>query len=345
MSEEIDIRIVGKAGRITLNRPKALNSLTYEMAMAIDAALKDWAGDPAVVLVVIDAEGDKAFCAGGDIQQLYERGTAGDYAYGQTFWRDEYRLNARLSEFPKPIVSFMQGFVMGGGVGVGCHVSHRVVEDATQIAMPECGIGLVPDVGGSLLLARAPGRLGAYLGLTAARMGPGDAIATGFADLHIARDQWGGLISDLEKTGDISALDGKAHADTATPLMQNLTQINDLFTGNLEAIRAALAAAEGDFAASAAKAVRRNSPLAMACTLEMLTRLEGVSDLRDALALEYRFTARAMEHGDFLEGIRAQIIDRDRNPQWKHDTVAAGHVAAMLAPLGAEELTFEEERS
>lgn len=345
MSEEIDIRIVGKAGRITLNRPKALNSLTYDMAMAIDAALKDWAGDPAVALVVIDAEGDKAFCAGGDIQQLYERGTAGDYAYGQTFWRDEYRLNARLSEFPKPIVSFMQGFVMGGGVGVGCHVSHRVVEDATQIAMPECGIGLVPDVGGSLLLARAPGRLGAYLGLTAARMGPGDAIATGFADLHIARDHWGGLISDLENTGDIRVLDGKAHVDSATPLMGNITQVNDLFTGDLEAIRGALAAAEGDFAASAGKAVGRNSPLAMACTLEMLARLEGVTDLREALVLEYRFTARAMEHGDFLEGIRAQIIDRDRNPQWKHDTVAAGDVAAMLAPLGAEELTFEEERS
>ena len=158
---DIDIRVTGSAGRITLTREKALNALSYDMCMAIDAALKDWATNDAVKIVVIDARGEKAFCAGGDIAELYATGTKGDYDYGRTFWRDEYRLNARLSEFPKPIVSFMQGFVMGGGVGVGCHVSHRVVEDATQIAMPECGIGLVPDVGGSLLLARAPGRLGA----------------------------------------------------------------------------------------------------------------------------------------------------------------------------------------
>ena len=338
---DIDIRIAGRAGRITLTRPKALNSLTFDMAMAMEAALKHWAGDDRVKVVVIDAEGDRAFCAGGDIQQLYDTGKAGDFAYGQTFWRDEYRLNARLAEYPKPVVSFMQGFTMGGGVGVGCHARHRIVDDSTQIAMPECGIGLVPDVGGSLLLARAPGRLGAYLGLTAARMGPGDAIRAGFADRHVPRDQWPALIAGLEATGDVTALPGST-AGLPMPLADAQDQIDAAFAGDLGQIMERLAGMEGDFAAQTLKALRRNSPLAMAVTLAMLDQLAGVTDIRDALRLEYRFTARAMEHGDFLEGIRAQIIDKDRNPQWKHDVVSQAEVQAMLAPL-PQDLTFEEE--
>ncbi|EAQ01469.1 enoyl-CoA hydratase/isomerase family protein [Pseudooceanicola batsensis HTCC2597] len=342
MSEGIDIRVVGRAGRITLNRPKALNALTYDMAMGIDAALRDWAGDDRVRVVVIDAEGDKAFCAGGDIQKLYETGKAGDFAFGQRFWRDEYRMNARLARFPKPIVSLMQGFVMGGGVGVGCHLSHRVVEGGTQIAMPECGIGLVPDVGGSLLLARAPGRLGAYLGLTAARMGPGDAIRAGFADFCIPRDRWAGLTAEIEESGDPACLAAAQVPDQEAPLAAEQAQIDRLFRGDLPEIMDRLEAAEGEFAAATLKAMRRNSPLAMAVTLAMLDRLAGVTDLREALRLEYRYTARSMEHGDFLEGIRAQIIDRDRNPQWREGPVDTAAAEAMLAPL-SHELTFEEE--
>ncbi len=203
---DIDIRIEGCAGRITLNRPKALNALTYDMAMAIHAALRDWAGDDAVRLIVIDAAGDKAFCAGGDIADLYRTGTEGDFAYGRKFWADEYRMNAALFEFPKPVVSLMQGFTMGGGVGVGCHGSHRIVGDSSQIAMPECGIGLVPDVGGSMILARAPGRLGEYLGTTAARLGAADAILAGFADTYIPEGDWPALIAELCRTGDVAAV-------------------------------------------------------------------------------------------------------------------------------------------
>ncbi len=188
---DIDIRQQGRAGRITLNRPKALNALTYDMIRAIEAALDAWRDDDAVKLILIDAIGDRAFCAGGDIADLYRTGTAGDFAYGQQFWRDEYRMNAKLAEYPKPVVSFLQGFTMGGGVGVGCHASHRIVGDTSQIAMPECGIGLVPDVGGSLILARAPGHLGEYLGLTASRMGPGDAIHVGICRSLPARGRLG----------------------------------------------------------------------------------------------------------------------------------------------------------
>jgi len=344
MSNDIHIRREGVAGRITLTRPKALNALTYEMAMAIDAALSDWLADDAVQVVILDAEGEKAFCAGGDIQQLYEKGRAGDFAYGQTFWRDEYRLNARLARYPKPIVSFMQGFVMGGGVGIGCHARVRIVGESTQIAMPECGIGLVPDVGGSLLLARAPGRLGAYYGLTAARMQAGDAIHCGFADLFVPEDRWPALISNLCDGSDISMLPGEAHPAEAA-ILAHQAEVDTLFSGQLAEVEARLAAAGGPFAEAALKAVRRNSPIAMAVTLEMLDRLRQETDIRAALKLEYRFTARSMEHADFLEGIRAQIIDRDRNPAWRHGIadVTEAAVAGMLAPLGAQELTFEEE--
>ena len=180
----IDILIAkdGVAGRITLNRLPALNALTYEMCNAIVVALDIWQSDPEITLVIFDAMGQKAFCAGGDIVELYSTGQLGNFAYGQSFWRDEYRLNAKIKAFPKPVISFMQGFIMGGGVGLGCHSSHRVVGDSSQIAMPECGIGLVPDVGGSLILANAPGRLGEYLGTTATRLNAGDAIMAGFAD-------------------------------------------------------------------------------------------------------------------------------------------------------------------
>ena len=182
---DIEIRVEGHAGRITLTRPNSLNALSYDMCRAIDAALAEWQADDAVRLVVIDAEGDKAFCAGGDIQDLYATGRAGDFTYGRQFWADEYRLNARIAEYPKPYIAFMQGFTMGGGVGISCHGSHRIVCETSQIAMPECGIGLVPDVGGSLILARAQGRIGDYLATTAARMGADDAIFAGFADTFV----------------------------------------------------------------------------------------------------------------------------------------------------------------
>lgn len=144
---DISIRVEGRAGRITLTRPKALNALSYDMCRALDAALVAWAGDPAVALVLVDAEGDRAFCAGGDIAELYAEGLRGNFDYGRDFWRDEYRMNARIGAYPKPVVSLVQGFCMGGGVGVACHASHRIVGETAQVAMPECAIGLVPDVG------------------------------------------------------------------------------------------------------------------------------------------------------------------------------------------------------
>ncbi len=341
---DIDIRITGRAGRITLTRPKALNAMTYEMCLAIEAALDQWRDDDAVALVVIDAAGDRAFCSGGDIADLYATGTKGDYAFGQKFWADEYRLNNKIFGYPKPIASFLQGFTMGGGVGIGCHGSHRIVGETSQIAMPECGIGLVPDVGGSYMLARAPGRLGEYLGLTAARMGPEDAIFAGFADIYVPQQHWPELIETLEISGNTDAIT-KLRADPPKGVMQDrIEQIDAHFAAEtLTGIRQSLAATPDDFAAATLKSMSRNAPLSMACTIEIIRRLRGPDlTMVRALEIEYRFTARAMEHGDFLEGVRAAIIDKDRAPKWQfaEGDVPLDAVAKMLQPLENSALTL-----
>nr|WP_299282206.1 3-hydroxyisobutyrate dehydrogenase [uncultured Tateyamaria sp.] len=334
---DISIRITGRAGRITLQRPQALNAMTYEMCLAIEAALDTWRTNPAVDLIVFDAEGERAFCSGGDIAELYATGTQGDYAYGQKFWADEYRLNHKIFQYPKPVVSFLQGFTMGGGVGIGCHGSHRVVGESSQIAMPECGIGLVPDVGGSLMLALAPDRLGEYLGTTGARMNGSDAIFAGFADVYVPEAGWPDLIAGLETTGDVSALDAAAITPAPGPIQNRMGDIDRHFHGRtLGDVLTTLRQDDSDFARDTLKAMGRNSPLSMACAIEILHRLRGPSlSMEKALDLEYRFTARAMEHGDFLEGIRAAIIDKDRSPKWQFADmlVPTSAVSKMLMPL------------
>lgn len=334
---EIDIRVIGKAGRITLTRPEALNALTYDMALAIEAAIDAWRDNDAVQMIVIDAEGDRAFCSGGDIAKLYQTGRAGDFAWGQKFWRDEYRLNAKLARYSKPIAAFMQGFTMGGGVGISCHSSHRIVGESTQIAMPENGIGLVPDVGGSLILANAPDHLGAYLGLTATRMNAADAIHVGFADTFVPEADWPALIAKLEATGDPAVIAEAGQTAEAPSLPALASDTARLFKAKtLDGIRATLEADGSDFAAAALKKMSRNSPLSMAVFVEMMHRLQG-QRIEDALELEYCFVSRSMEHGDFLEGIRAAIIDKDRKPEWQHQwsaPVPQSDVDRMLADTG-----------
>jgi enoyl-CoA hydratase/carnithine racemase len=275
-----------------------------------------------VALVVVDAEGPRAFCAGGDIASIYAAGRRGDFAMARRFWAEEYRMNARIARYPKPYVALLHGFVMGGGVGIAGHGSHRIVGESVQVAMPECGIGLIPDVGGTQLLADAPGRLGEYLGLSGARMGPGDALLAGFADAFVPEAAWPELAAALAAVREL---------------------VDDAFAArDLAAIAARLEAS--DWGHGVRKALARQSPLSMACTLELVRAARRDPGIEKALRREYRFTWRSQTDGDLLEGIRAAVIDKDRRPVWRDtaDSLRGEDVAAMLAPLGEHELGLPE---
>ena len=342
MSEDILIRTDGRAGRITLSRPHALNALTWPMCNAIHDALRRWEDDSGTDLLLIEGEG-RAFCAGGDIREMHERGAAGDHDYGRRFWADEYRMNLAIARYPKPVVSFLQGYTMGGGVGVGCHATHRIVDDTSRIAMPECGIGLVPDVGGSLLLARAPGRLGEFLGVTGTRMGPGDAILCGFAD-HYIPGGWDELKAALCDTGDAALAGAAAARPPEAPMAGLIDFAAECFDGRtLRDVLRALSASDDPEAARALARIGEISPLSASCTVELIHRVREADTLRDALSMEYRFTSRASEHGDFVEGIRALIIEKDNAPRWRHDgpgAVTQAEVEAMLRPPPGGDLMF-----
>ncbi|WP_172330643.1 enoyl-CoA hydratase/isomerase family protein [Mangrovicoccus sp. HB161399] len=338
---DIILRVDGAAGRITLNRPDKLNALTHAMCLEIERALDDWSRDDGVALVLIDAEGDKAFSAGGDLRFMHDAARAGDFAAPRNFWRDEYRLNLKIAEYPKPVVSLMQGFTMGGGVGIGCHASHRVVCETSRLAMPECSIGLIPDVGGTWLLSQAPGHLGEFLALAAERMGPGDAVLAGFADHYLPRERWPDLVKKLSK-GTVSAVADLAEPAPQSSLAEDRGWIDSAFAlGGTGRILEALDEMEFDAPRKAAAAIRRNAPLSMAASLAMIRNLRSGGGLALALAQEFRFGYRALTLGDLVEGIRARIIDRDESPAWRHGApgeVPPADVAEMLAPLGEEEL-------
>ena len=344
MSDDIRVRRDRRAGRITLDRPDALNALNWPMCRAIQDALHAWRDDPDVDLVLIEGEG-RAFCAGGDIREMHEKGIAGAHDYGRRFWADEYRMNLDLSRYPKPVVSFLQGYSMGGGVGVGCHAAQRIVDDTSRIAMPECAIGLVPDVGGSLLLARAPGRLGEFLGLTGTRMGPGDAILCGFADHYVPKG-WPDLKDALCRTGDPAVIEDASERPPEAPIAALIDFAAEGFSGEtLPDILRDLRSMDDPEAIRSLDAIGRASPLSAVCTVEIIHRVRMRDTLADALRMEYRFTSRASEHGDFVEGIRALIIDKDNAPRWRHDTpdaVPAQAVAAMLQPPPGGDLMFDD---
>ena len=345
-TEDIHIRTVGKTGRITLTRPQALNAMTYEMCMSIGATLDEWKNDDSVSIIVIDAEGSKSFCAGGDIADLYKTGKAGDFAYGQKFWADEYRINAKIKNYPKPYVAIMDGIVMGGGVGISAHGSHRIVTENTLFAMPECGIGLVPDVGGNFFLSRAQGSIGEYLGATGARLKASDCIYAGIADCFVPDEELSKLIQILEDTGDTNCIKDFARECIPGELAINQKTIDTHFSkANAVEIIASLEADGDDWELNAAKLMRRNCPLSVACAIEIVREARKAQTIEDILKLEYRFTHRSMEHGDFIEGIRAQIIDKDRKPKWQPATLeelTQDKINSMLGSLGADELTFQE---
>lgn len=342
--DDLIVGVEGRVGRVTLNRPKALNALTYAMATQLEAALRRWAADDAVAMVLVDAAGDRAFCAGGDIQDLYASGRAGDFDYGRRFWADEYRLNALIASYPKPYVALMDGIVMGGGVGVSAHGSHRVVTERTVFAMPECSIGLVPDVGASWRLAQAPGHLGEYIGLTGTRLGPGDVIHAGFADCFVRSERLDDFKAALIAGGDPAVIDDYAEPRLAETLADLRNEIDAIFGAEqIAAVAAALETVSGAWAERTLDALRRGCPLSVVCAFEIIRNARHVGSVEEALTTEYRFASRCMEQGDFLEGIRAAIIDKDRMPAWRHaciEEVPREDVRAMLAPAEGGDLNF-----
>jgi enoyl-CoA hydratase len=322
MSDEPEVitAVEGRLGRITLNRPRAINAVSASMLEPIGAALAAFAADPAVTAVLIDGAGERGFCAGGDIRAIYDSLVAGTSA-AVDYWRDEYVVNLAIARFPKPYVAIMDGLTLGGGVGLSAHGSVRIVTERSLVGLTQVNIGFVPDIGGSYLLARAPGRLGYYAALTAAQLGPADAIACGLADLCVARANLAPVIDAVraaaESGSDIrAAVDAFAIDPEPGVFAAGRDWIDSAFAqATPEAIIAALRARPEPAAHDAADTLAAKSPTALRRTIELLDA-GGSRTLEQALAAELE-VARALSTGhDLREGIRAQVIDKDRNPRW-----------------------------
>ena len=344
---DVLIETRGQLGLITLNRPQALNALNDAMVDGMQAGLLRFRDDPAITRVAIRGVGGKAFCAGGDIRLMHEYGQTGRHAVALDFWAREYRLNTFIKRFPKPYIALIDGIVMGGGVGVSLHGSHRFAGPNTLFAMPEVGIGFFPDVGATYALPRLPGAFGMYLALTGARLKRGDVVGLGLAT-HAIR---GGVEEEILAAlaaGDaveaVAAQFGEPAGDT--PVMARAADINQLFDQpDLAAIMAGLAAAapQSPFAAELMAGMAKRSPMSMALAFEQIRR--GASlDFEAAMVLEFRIVSRIVHGHDFYEGVRALIIDKDNQPRWQPDTLSGldpAAIAAHFAPLDPD-LTFLE---
>jgi enoyl-CoA hydratase len=338
----------GRLGVLTLNRPRAINALNHEMVRLLQRTLDAWADDPDIATVVLTGAGERGLCAGGDIVTIYRDADTGGRG-SEDFWRDEYRLNATIASYPKPYVAVMDGLVLGGGVGVSAHAAHRVVTERTRIGMPETGIGFVPDVGGTWLLSQAPGELGTYLALTAGHVDAGDAIELGLADHFVPSSKLGRLVDLLIDLPVDQALAEVAGADLWSRFAESRAWIDETFRHHEVAdILDALTAHRDPAATAARDAMIANSPTSLVVTLRALRSTREFRTLEEALAQEYRVALRMLRGHDFPEGIRARVIEKDRNPQWDPPSVAAVEPAAVeahFAPLGDAELRFDRHPS
>jgi len=322
-TSDLHVRSEGAVGRITLCRPRLLNALSHEMVLALERTLLDWQERDEVALILVDAVGDKAFCAGGDVTALYRQGTSGDVESGRQFWRDEYRLNALIDRYPKPYVVIMDGIVMGGGIGISAHGSHRVVTERSSLALPECSIGLIPDVGATHLLSRSPGFVGEYLALTGERFGPGDAIFAGFADHFVPMERIAAMQQALIESGRVELIADFCVAPESSDIADNASFLDTAFgAAVLPDVLAFIGNSEHPWLEQAAKKIARASPLSLQLAFDLVRESRQVPGLEKALIREFRFVSRAVEDADFLEGIRAALIDRDKAPAWRYAAVS-----------------------
>ena len=330
------VRQTGHLGHLTLNRPAAINALTPAMVGILRRTLATWADSPGVRTVLITGAGERGLCAGGDIRAIHADAVSGGTG-SLDFWADEYRLNATLAAYPKPVVAWMDGLVMGGGIGVSAHAPVRVVTERSRLAMPEVGIGFHPDVGGSWLLSRAPGRTGTHLALTGSAIGAADAIAAGLADHYMTADRLPDLIDRLaahEAAGAVAAL---ATEPPPAGLADAREWIDTCYAGATVAdILDRLARHPAPAARAAAQEIAGKSPTSLTVTLRSVRSAAGLPDLAAALDQEYRLSAAMLRLPDLAEGIRAQIIDKDRRPRWQPATLAevpAKVVDGCFAPI------------
>lgn len=341
-SDEVLTEVDASVGVITLNRPKAINSLNQQMVDALSDILTRWADDDAVRAVVLSGAGQRGLCAGGDVVSIYHSARK-DGVEARRFWRDEYRLNAQIADFSKPYVAVMDGIVMGGGVGVSAHANTRVVTDTSKIAMPEVGIGFIPDVGGVYLLSRAPGGLGLYAALTGAPFSGADAIAMGFADHYLPHGDVDAFRLAIVADGVSSALDKYAVEPPPSALAAQRDWIDGCFAGDtVEDMIAALRGQDAGPANDAADLIATRSPIALSVTLEAVRRAAALETLKDVLVQDYRVSSASLRSHDLVEGIRAQLIDKDRNPKWSPAQLAAvtaADVEAYFAPVD-DDLSF-----
>lgn len=353
MTDSVLTKVEGGVGYLTLNRPEALHALNLEMCETILAALRVWEQDPSVELVMIDhADGTRGFCAGGDIAMLRESGLS-DGRQARAFFAEEYRMNAAIKAFPKPYLALMDGVTMGGGVGLSVHGTHRVATERTLFAMPETGIGLFPDVGGGWFLPRLRGELGTWLALTGARLKGPDVAAAGVATHFLPSE----LIPNLKvqiAEADFSAgaaemlgeiLSRLTHAVPAGSFEAHMPVIDKCFQGDsAEDIVAALAADGSDWAGEQIKTMSTKSPETMKVALRQVREGAACETFEDNMRMEYRIGWRKVQSPDFIEGVRAVIIDKDHAPKWSPamlEGVSAADIDRYFATLGEDELSFE----
>ncbi|MBP1849094.1 enoyl-CoA hydratase/isomerase family protein [Rhizobium halophytocola] len=332
----------GALGVISLNRPEALNSLNRAMVGAMQGALDRFEADPAIAAVLVKGAGERGLCAGGDIRMVHKSGRAGD-GQGLAFWREEYRMNVHIARYSKPYIAFMDGIVMGGGVGISAHGSHRIVTERLKLAMPETGIGFFPDVGASFLLPRSPGELGTYLGLTGEIIGAADAILAGLADVCVPVAQLPALqdalatlspAADAELVGDVVA--AFATDPGPAPLESHLPLIDRCFAGDtVEEIVEALNGETDVFAGRTVERLWQRSPTALKITLRMLRLGRQSQTLEECIDREFAGSAAILTLDDFYEGVRAAVIDKDRNPTWRPgriEDVTAAEIIRFFKP-------------
>ncbi|MFB6644160.1 enoyl-CoA hydratase/isomerase family protein [Streptomyces chartreusis] len=341
--DSVLVEVRGHAGYLTLNRPKALNALSHIMVRRIDDALAAWEHDPRIDTVVISGAGERGLCAGGDIRSIHDDARSDGMASAD-FWYDEYRLNARTARYRKPYVALMDGIVMGGGVGISAHGSVRVATERSRIAMPETGIGFVPDVGGTHLLSRAPGELGTHLALTGAPVGAADARLCGLVDYFVPSNWLPALLAALADTPANEAVGRYAAEPPDGELAAHRAWIDECYAADTveEIIRRLLDTGLAE-AKEAAGTILTKSPTALKVTLAALRAARELGSLERALEQEYRIACTALSSPDLVEGIRAQVIDKDRDPHWSPPTLAEvtePDVARFFAPLGRRELSF-----